>query len=43
MSLTLLLLINNILPPIGNKYYTSVNIPLIGKQNIKYVRFLTCV
>tara|TARA_Y100000389_G_scaffold142440_1_gene140477 strand:- start:6929 stop:7303 length:375 start_codon:yes stop_codon:yes gene_type:complete len=38
MSLTLLLLINNILPPIGNKYYTSVNIPLIGKQNIKYER-----
>ena len=38
MSLSLLLLINNILPPIGNKYYTSVNIPLIGKQNIKYER-----
>ena len=38
MSVTLLLLINYILPPIGNKYYTSVNIPLIGKQNIKYER-----
>ena len=36
--MSLLLLINNILPPIGNKYYTSVNIPLIGKQNIKYER-----
>jgi|TARA_B110000967_G_C18863947_1_gene551624 hypothetical protein len=26
------------LPPIGNRYYTSINIPLIGTQNVKYER-----
>ena len=26
------------LPPIGKTYYTSINIPLIGTQNVKYER-----
>lgn len=30
--------LNNILPPINNIYYTSINIPLAGKQNIIYER-----
>ena len=30
--------LNNMLPPIGNRYYTSINIPLIGTQNVKYER-----
>ena len=30
--------LNNMLPPIGNRYYTSINIPLIGTQNVKYKR-----
>lgn len=33
-----LLSLNNILPPINNIYYTSLNIPLAGKQNIMYER-----
>ena len=32
------LVLNKILPPIGNIYYTSINIPLIGTQNVKYER-----
>tara|TARA_B100000424_G_C22848272_1_gene452428 strand:- start:5 stop:346 length:342 start_codon:yes stop_codon:yes gene_type:complete len=31
-------MLNNILPPIGRIYSTSINIPLIGNQNIKYQR-----
>lgn len=30
--------INNILPPINNIYYTAINIPFAGKQNIIYER-----
>ena len=30
--------LNNVLPPIGNRYYTSISIPLIGTQNVKYER-----
>ena len=37
-SIFFVLILNNMLPPIGNKYYTSINIPLIGRQNIKYER-----
>ena len=37
-SIFFVLSLNNILPPIGNTYYTSINIPLIGTQNIKYER-----
>ena len=33
-----LLFINNILPPINNIYYTSINIPLIGNQHVTYQR-----
>lgn len=32
------LVLNKILPPIGRTYFTSINIPLIGMQNIKYER-----
>ena len=35
---TLILSLNVILPPINNIYYTSINIPLIGKQNVLYER-----
>ena len=37
-SIFFVLSLNKILPPIGNTYYTSINIPLIGTQNIKYER-----
>jgi hypothetical protein len=30
--------IKNILPPINNIYKTSLNVPLLGKQNIQYKR-----
>ena len=30
--------IKNILPPINNIYKTTINVPLIGKQNIQYKR-----
>jgi hypothetical protein len=29
---------NNVLPPINNIYYTNINIPLIGKQDVTYQR-----
>ena len=32
------IVLNKILPPINNIYFTSINIPLIGMQNIKYER-----
>tara|TARA_B100001175_G_scaffold286813_1_gene268801 strand:- start:3941 stop:4363 length:423 start_codon:yes stop_codon:yes gene_type:complete len=35
---TLILSLNNILPPINNIYYTSVHVPIAGKQNIMYER-----
>ena len=37
-SIFFVLSLNKMLPPIGNTYYTSINIPLIGTQNIKYER-----
>ena len=37
-SIFFILSLNNIFPPIGNTYYTSINIPLVGTQNIKYQR-----
>tara|TARA_B100000900_G_scaffold416047_1_gene448704 strand:+ start:582 stop:956 length:375 start_codon:yes stop_codon:yes gene_type:complete len=37
-SIICILSLNKILPPIGNKYYTSINIPLFGKQSIRYER-----
>lgn len=37
-SIFFVLSLNNMLPPIGNRYYTSINIPLIGTQNVKYER-----
>lgn len=37
-SIFFALSLNNMLPPIGNRYYTSINIPLIGTQNVKYKR-----
>ena len=37
-SIFFALSLNNMLPPIGNRYYTSINIPLIGTQNVKYER-----
>jgi hypothetical protein len=37
-SIFFTLSLNNMLPPIGNTYYTSINIPLIGRQNVKYER-----
>ena len=37
-SIFFVLSLNNMLPPIGNIYYTSINIPLIGTQNVKYER-----
>jgi hypothetical protein len=30
--------VKNILPPINNIYKTTLNVPLIGKQNIEYKR-----
>ena len=30
--------VKNILPPINNIYKTTLNIPLLGKQNIEYIR-----
>jgi len=35
---TLILSLNNILPPINNIYYTSIRVPIAGKQNIMYER-----
>lgn len=37
-SIFFALSLNNMLPPIGNRYYTSINIPLIGTQIVKYER-----
>tara|TARA_Y100000816_G_scaffold267113_1_gene228211 strand:+ start:1938 stop:2306 length:369 start_codon:yes stop_codon:yes gene_type:complete len=37
-SIFFVLSLNKMLPPIGNTYYTSINIPLIGRQNVKYER-----
>lgn len=37
-SIFFVLSLNKMLPPIGNTYYTSINIPLIGTQNVKYER-----
>ena len=33
-----LLSVNNILPPMNKIYFTNINIPLIGKQNVLYER-----
>lgn len=37
-SIFFALILNNILPPIGNRYFTSISIPLIGTQNVMYER-----
>ena len=37
-SIFFVLSLNKMLPPIGKTYYTSINIPLIGTQNVKYER-----
>jgi len=37
-SIFFVLSLNKMLPPIGNTYYTSINIPLFGTQNVKYER-----
>ena len=30
--------LNKILPPIGNKYFSSISIPILGVQEVKYER-----
>lgn len=37
-SLFFIISLSKILPPIGRTYLTSINIPILGRQNIKYER-----
>jgi len=37
-SIFFVISLSKILPPIGNTYLTSIYIPILGKQNIKYER-----
>jgi len=38
LKYTLILSLNNILPPINNVYHSSIYVPIAGKQNILYER-----
>lgn len=38
LKYALILSLNNILPPINNVYYSTIYVPIAGKQNILYER-----